>query len=670
MLRRRRKLPRAHWLLPALLLVACAGPDPEGSRTVGEWVAQDGRLDLSDWRPEVDGPVQLKGTWDFYWRHLVIPSADGPSIAPVPIRVPGSWHRTAVDPGVKAGRGFGTYRLRVELPPDRPPLALRLGTVNTAVEVFAQGESIWKVGRVAADPDGAISDHRPGVAPLPPIDAPVLDLVVQVSNPVGPRGGLDDPVWLGPAEDLTLARTRALTLLVLLAGGLLTMGAYHLCHFAIRRSSRISLYFGLCCLSTVGRLVCSYELLILEIWPDVPWSVVVKGGRFFSFGIIGTFTLYLQALWPSRAYAWLPRFIAGCSGVAGATVLLTPPSVSIRSQVFFELFIGICLLTYLTGFVAALRRRVDGAGLYIGGVLLVAAGGLHDVAVSQGLLSSPFYWGPAGAFFFLMAQSVILAQRSARSLTTVERQRGELQGLVDRLGREQRERERYEELSLAASGLAHETKNPLGIIRGLAQRLATSDAVDPSTRRRAGQILDQADRAASRLGDFLSYASLRDPKIDVVDLDALLRYAREVLAPDLEAKEIRCRVETGGAAVLADEEMLLQIVLNLMLNSIAASPRGAKVELLFETGPAPGGASTGRLAVVDGGAGIPEDLIEQVRKPYVTGRADGHGLGLALVERLAELHGWRLHIESRVGEGTRVEIDGVVPAGDGAQGVG
>ncbi|MEM1180323.1 MAG: ATP-binding protein [Acidobacteriota bacterium] len=140
----------------------------------------------------------------------------------------------------------------------------------------------------------------------------------------------------------------------------------------------------------------------------------------------------------------------------------------------------------------------------------------------------------------------------------------------------------------------------------------------------------------------------------------LLRYASEILAPDLEASAMRFTIETGDAVVLADEEMLLQIVLNLMLNSVAASERGGSLDLRFERSPEP--ATSGRLSVTDTGAGIPEDLLERVRKPYVTGRADGHGLGLALVERLAELHGWQLHISSRVGEGTRVEIGGVALA--------
>ncbi|MEM1183022.1 MAG: HAMP domain-containing sensor histidine kinase, partial [Acidobacteriota bacterium] len=339
-------------------------------------------------------------------------------------------------------------------------------------------------------------------------------------------------------------------------------------------------------------------------------------------------------------------------------------SLFTRTLIFLQAYVVVCVVLSVVVFASAVRSRAEGLGLYAGGFLFVAVGGVHDIAVLQGLIISPFYWGPIGAFLFLLAQAVILAQRSARSLSTVEEQRRKLLELVERLRREQRERKRYEELSLAASGVAHETKNPLGIIRGLAQRLTTAPNVDQSTKVRAAQILDQADRAASRLGDFLNYARVRDPQISPVELDVVVGYAFEVLAPDLEAKELRSRIETGGAVVLADEEMVLQILLNLMLNSIAACEPGASLDLLFEGSEA--STSTGTISVIDTGAGIPEDLLGRVRDPYVTGRADGHGLGLALVERLAELHGWALHISSRVGEGTRVEIEGVELAQDDA----
>ena len=404
----------------------------------------------------------------------------------------------------------------------------------------------------------------------------------------------------------------------------------------------------------------SDELLVLELWPHMPSSWVVRGMYGFAFAIFGSFALYLEALWPSVGPKMGFRVIQAVAVAGALFVLITPVDILTRVLVFLEIYVVVSVLISVIIFIGASRRREVGRWIYGAGFIFVALGGLHDVVVSQGLISSSLYLGPVGIFVFLFAQSVILAQRFAGSLTTVERQRGELQELVDRLEKERRERKRYEELSLAASGLAHETKNPLGIIRGLAQRLVVSSDASSAARRSAGQILDQADLAASRLGDFLTYARLRDPELESTDLGALLRYAAEVLAPDLDAKNIPCQVD-AKATVLADEEMLLQIVLNLMLNSIAASRSGDALELRFEKDRSvdAGEPAQGRLLVVDHGDGIAPELLDKVRKPYVSGRADGHGLGLALVERLAELHDWQLHIHSRLGEGTRVELRGL-----------
>lgn len=236
--------------------------------------------------------------------------------------------------------------------------------------------------------------------------------------------------------------------------------------------------------------------------------------------------------------------------------------------------------------------------------------------------------------------------------------------LSDRLKNERSERARWQELSLAASGLAHETKNPLGIIRGLAQRIVdTADGTDED-RDRARQIVEQADRAASRLGDFLSYARMREPDPDVIDLGPLLERAVGVLQPDFEAAGVPIRLDIEDARIRADREMLMQIFLNLVLNSLEASEPGQALEVSFSVED-----DRGRLSVRDHGRGIEPAFLPRVFKPYVSGRPEGHGLGLAIVMRFIEQHGWTVAIDSTPGEGTRIDIDGleVVVAKKGRQ---
>lgn len=226
--------------------------------------------------------------------------------------------------------------------------------------------------------------------------------------------------------------------------------------------------------------------------------------------------------------------------------------------------------------------------------------------------------------------------------------------LAHRLEAERVRRSHLEELSLAASGLAHETKNPLGIIRGLAQRLEREPDLPSSQRAAAGQILEEADRAVSRLGEFMSYARVREPELASVEARRVLDKAVAVLAADLESTGVTARIEAVETHVVADEDMLLQVVLNLLLNSLEASSAGSNITLRLTLR-----AATATLAVEDEGRGIDPGLRSRIFKPYVSGRPEGHGLGLAIVKRVADQHGWSVAVRSRPGGGTTVQIDDI-----------
>jgi signal transduction histidine kinase len=219
---------------------------------------------------------------------------------------------------------------------------------------------------------------------------------------------------------------------------------------------------------------------------------------------------------------------------------------------------------------------------------------------------------------------------------------------------ERQQRAHLEEMSLAAAGLAHETKNPLGIISGLAQRIEHDPGLSDKTRGAAEQIIDAADRAAARLGEFMSYAKTREPDLAPVDVRDVLDKALSVLEHDFEDAGVAVTATVGVPRIVADTDMLLQILLNLLLNSLQASSRGGRVVLRVDRR-----GRLARLSVDDDGAGIDPELQKEVFKPYVTGRPEGHGLGLSIVKRLAERQGWAVRLESGPGAGTRVTFDGI-----------
>lgn len=212
--------------------------------------------------------------------------------------------------------------------------------------------------------------------------------------------------------------------------------------------------------------------------------------------------------------------------------------------------------------------------------------------------------------------------------------------------------ESLEELNLAARGLAHETKNPLGLIHGLAQR-ADKQANDPILKEMLVAIQDEADVAVSRLNSFMAYAGGREPQLKTVALKTLCERLKLIFEPEFSAKSVQLILPEDFPDVLADEEMLSQMIVNLLFNSLRACQSGDQVSLSV--------VSTGHelvLKIADTGSGIASDLLPDIFKPYISG-SGSHGLGLAIVRRLAELHDWHIAVDSAVGQGTTMTLTGL-----------
>jgi signal transduction histidine kinase len=226
--------------------------------------------------------------------------------------------------------------------------------------------------------------------------------------------------------------------------------------------------------------------------------------------------------------------------------------------------------------------------------------------------------------------------------------------LAEDLAVERQRRAHLEDLGLAAAGLAHETKNPLGIILGLADRIHRDPASGNDTRTMAEQIMDAADRAAARVGEFLTFARVPTPRLAVVPAKDAIRDVAAALESDFLATGVRLEVRAEPVAVRCDREMLGQVLVNLLLNSLQASPAGTTVTIRLERQK-----GTALIAVEDQGRGIPPAIRADIFKPYVTGRPEGHGLGLTIVQRIADQHGWSISVAGEPGQGTRVTIAGI-----------
>ena len=114
------------------------------------------------------------------------------------------------------------------------------------------------------------------------------------------------------------------------------------------------------------------------------------------------------------------------------------------------------------------------------------------------------------------------------------------------------------EMNLAAAGLAHETRNPLNIIRGLAHLVAKQPSAPPEIREKSNDIINQADRVAAQLNEFINYSRPREVRRAAINLTSVVNEVTRTLAYDLEEKKVQIETQVEPIIIEADEQLLRQ----------------------------------------------------------------------------------------------------------------
>ncbi|HEU5397582.1 MAG TPA: ATP-binding protein, partial [Verrucomicrobiae bacterium] len=193
------------------------------------------------------------------------------------------------------------------------------------------------------------------------------------------------------------------------------------------------------------------------------------------------------------------------------------------------------------------------------------------------------------------------------------------------------------EMNLAAAGLAHETRNPLNIIRGMAQMISKTDA-PAALREKAASIVDETDKVTAQLNEFINYSRPREVRRARIALNATVTEVVRALNYDIDEKKIQVQVKMDSVSIEADEQLLRQALFNLLLNAIQAVGENGRIEFAVrKTGPA-----EAALEIRDDGAGVLPDQRQQIFKPYFTTHQKGTGLGLAIVQQIVLAHGWEI----------------------------
>lgn len=212
-----------------------------------------------------------------------------------------------------------------------------------------------------------------------------------------------------------------------------------------------------------------------------------------------------------------------------------------------------------------------------------------------------------------------------------------------------------------AEMLAHEIKNPLAGIRGAAQLL--SQGLGAEDRELTDLIVEESRRIVALLDEVERFGDTTLPQLEPVNIHDILDRARRSMALGGTAPRIVTEYDPSLPPALVDPGRVMQVVLNLLRNAAEAlarearapdDPRGPSLIRLRSAYDgevrAPNGAHLSlQVEVEDNGPGLPEAIADQIFEPFVSGRENGTGLGLALVSKIVTEHGGLIRVDSRPG---------------------
>lgn len=343
-----------------------------------------------------------------------------------------------------------------------------------------------------------------------------------------------------------------------------------------------------------------------------------------------------------RGRPWLrPALIAGAIGLVSVLHYIVPEERPAWQNLVQHLYLVPIMYAALRfGWRGGLIATAAASASYLPQLL-----GARAVQPYPGYMVSRI----AGMVEYFVAAAVVgvLAEKDRRQRIALERAgrdlarvHYELKGSVERMKRS----ERLYAVGQLAAGLAHEIRNPIASITGAAGILERNPE-DPARRRTCIDIIvKECARLNRLLSSFLDFARPRPPSFKKVRLESLAESVIELASHGAGKApvEFRREFDPGLPEVRCDGEQIKQVMLNLMINAVQASPEGGEIVVSVKPGNK---IDSVIVAVRDHGCGMTPQQMEHLFDPFFTTKETGTGLGLPVAFQIVQQHGGRIWAE-------------------------
>jgi signal transduction histidine kinase len=225
----------------------------------------------------------------------------------------------------------------------------------------------------------------------------------------------------------------------------------------------------------------------------------------------------------------------------------------------------------------------------------------------------------------------------------------------ERLERELHESEKLASMGRMVAGIAHEIRNPLGIIRSSSELLLSRAQArqEEKEARILAAINDETKRLGQTVNDFLDYARPQQPKAEPVDICAVIEKVLVFLDPELKTTDVSVEMQCpSGLVIRGDNDLIYRAFYNVLSNAAQAMEQGGTISV-----QAVRVGRVVRVSFIDSGPGFDPEHIEKSLDPFYTTKSSGTGLGLAIVKNIVSAHDGTMSLQNQEGAGARVDME-------------
>jgi signal transduction histidine kinase len=651
----------------------------------GDPLVRKGVLDLREYDFNKDGPLELKGEFEFYWNQMLNPTVDGEPGEMIYAEVPGSWTRLIKTNPEVTRYGFATYRVLIKLPEHMDEVAFRIKDVFSASGYFLNGKAIDYLGFPGVNKyQTVIRYSRPLM--IGTVNSQDVELLIRVSNFDNQFSGIVGEITLGKVSQMQEARQKELYRGHFLIGAFLIIGIYFLGLFLIR-TEHYRLYFSLLCFLMALRVVMIADIPILDTL-NLNGLTMARLDYLNIYFFAPFFILMIRSIFPIEFPQFFFRVSMWISVIFISVVVVSPISLfSFTMPYFFGFFILVSMLFLYVIILAWIRGRSH-APAYTIGLAILFLGTLNDmlneVDVIQTMLVVHYTM-----FVYLLIYAYIFAdksnflQKKAQKLAEevsqvknnleelVEERTTELQSVSTELESQKRMLESTNSDLLEAINarnrlfaiIGHDVRAPIGYNLQALEMLINNPGVPEKDRNELLKMMATSSEVTYNLLDnLLVWGRSQTGKLVAssvrIKLKDLIDESLELISLGLREKKLKVEVYVSEEHyVEADRDQLYIVIRNLVSNAMKFTPEKGSIYISSKKWN-----SEVVISIRDTGIGIPDAILTKLfdaRSNVSTNGTRGEkgsGLGLQICQEILQINNGWMQVESRSGEGTTITV--------------